>query len=99
MLADLRTIFAERNVQRMSTVEILAVLHSMDEAPWGDLYGKPLTARQLASELGVYGVKVTPYKSNGKTFKGYVIDCETGLGDAWARYLPAEVSTASQEGL
>ncbi|MFE9744052.1 DUF3631 domain-containing protein [Saccharothrix saharensis] len=99
LLADLRTIFAERNVQRMSTVEILAVLHSMDEAPWGDLYGKPLTARQLASELGVYGVKVTPYKSNGKTFKGYVIDGETGLGDAWARYLPAEVSTASQEGL
>jgi hypothetical protein len=99
LLSDLRTIFSERNVLRMSTEEILAVLHSMDEAPWGDLYSKPLTARGLASELGVYGVKVTPYKSNGKTFKGYVVDGDTGLSDAWARYLPAEVSTGSQEGL
>ncbi|GAA2663576.1 MULTISPECIES: DUF3631 domain-containing protein [Actinosynnema] len=91
LLADLRGLFTDRGVTRMSTVEILAVLHSMDEAPWGDFHGKPLTARQLAAELNAYGVKVTTYKSSGKSFKGYVIDGETGLGDAWARYLPAEV--------
>ncbi|WP_306743689.1 DUF3631 domain-containing protein [Saccharothrix yanglingensis] len=90
LLGDLRTIFRERGVERMSTVEILAVLWSMEEAPWGDYNGKALTARQLAAELSHYKVRVTAYKSGGKTFKGYVIDGENGLGDAWARYLPVE---------
>jgi hypothetical protein len=88
LLADLRTIFTQRGCDRLSTVEILAVLHDMDEAPWGDLYGRPLNARGLATELGVYGVKVTAFKNNGATVKGYVIDGKTGLADAWARYLP-----------
>ncbi|WP_199441698.1 DUF3631 domain-containing protein [Umezawaea beigongshangensis] len=90
LLADLRAVFNDRGVKRMSTVEILAVLHSMDEAPWGDFYGRPINARQLAVELNAYGVKVTAYKSGGKTFKGYVVDGDNGLGDAWARYLPTE---------
>jgi hypothetical protein len=99
LLSDLRIVFSERGVTRMSTVEILAVLNNMEEAPWGDFYGRPLNARQLATELSGYGVKVTAYKSSGKTFKGYVIDGANGLADAWARYLPAELSTDSQEGL
>ncbi|MEO6090335.1 MAG: DUF3631 domain-containing protein, partial [Umezawaea sp.] len=96
LLSDLRAVFNDRGVTRMSTVEILAVLHSMDEAPWGDFYGKPLNARQLATELRAYGVKVTAYSSGGKTFKGYVIDGENGLADAWSRYLPAEVHSAPE---
>ena len=39
-----------------------------------------------------------PYQSGGKTIKGYVIDGETGLGDAWARYLPAEAPPAHRKG-
>ncbi|MFD4672397.1 DUF3631 domain-containing protein [Lentzea sp. NPDC058450] len=98
LLSDLRTVFADRGVTRMSTVEILAVLHSMDEAPWGDFYGRPINARQMATELSAYGVKVTAYKNVGKTFKGYVIDGPNGLGDAWARYLPDPKTAESSEG-
>lgn len=98
LLSDLRTVFNDRGVTRMSTVEILAVLHSMDEAPWCDFYGRPLNARQLATELRAYGVKVTAYSSSGKTFKGYVIDGENGLADAWSRYLPAESAQINEGG-
>lgn len=97
LLGDLRALFTARGIERMSTVEILAVLHSMDEAPWGDLHGKPLNARGLAAELGVYGVKVTAFKNNGATVKGYTVNGANGLADAWARYLTA-VQHSTQEG-
>jgi Protein of unknown function (DUF3631) len=97
LLADIRTIFQQRECTKLSTVEILAVLHDMDEAPWGDLYGKPLNARGLATELGVYGVKVTAFKNNGATVKGYTINGINGLADAWARYLPANQAVSQEE--
>ncbi|WP_189260135.1 DUF3631 domain-containing protein, partial [Lentzea flava] len=98
LLSDLRTVFADRGVNRMSTVEILAVLHSMDEAPWGDYYGRPINARQLATELSAYGVKVAAFKNGSKTFKGYVVDGPNGLSDAWARYLPKSKEDDNSEG-
>ena len=35
----------------MTTAAILAALHQMDEAPWGDIRGKPLDDRGLARRL------------------------------------------------
>ncbi|WNV90954.1 DUF3631 domain-containing protein [Umezawaea sp. Da 62-37] len=98
LLGDLRALFTSRGTDRISTVEILAVLRSMDEAPWGDMYGKPLNARALATELSVYGVKVTAFKNNGTTVKGYTVNGANGLADAWARYLPVE-QHSTQEGV
>lgn len=89
LLADLRTLFTERHTDRISTAEILLALHELDESPWADFHGKPLNARTLSAELGVYGVKVKAFKQNGTTVKGYVIDGVNGLSDAWSRYLPA----------
>jgi hypothetical protein len=41
LLADLRDIFGDNDV--MSSEQIVDALNSLDEAPWGDLYGKHLT--------------------------------------------------------
>jgi hypothetical protein len=98
LLADLRALFTSREIERLSTVEILPALHELEEAPWADFHGKPLNARTLSTELGTYGVRVKAFKKNGTTVKGYVIDGENGLADAWARYLPANQQAAQGEG-
>jgi len=92
LLADLRDLYDVTGTDRMPTVEILQELHKLDEAPWGDLWGKPIDARRVASEMHKYGVSPTSFKvDDGRTAKGYVTYPTTnnvGLHDAWLRYLP-----------
>jgi hypothetical protein len=94
LLADLRTLYAGRD--RMPTIDILTALTGMDEAPWGDLGGKPLDARRLARELSRYDVApVSMRDEHGAPTKGYTTyptgadKTNVGLADAWSRYLPA----------
>jgi hypothetical protein len=90
LLADLRDLFTRAGTGRLRTTDILTALYELDEAPWGDLDGKPLDARRVAKELDRYGVKPTPYKYDGKTVKGYQTTGSRGLVDAWDRYLPPQ---------
>ena len=84
LLADLREVFGDQDA--MSTEAILTALRNMDEAPWGDLKGKPLDPRGLAGRLRQYGVKSTNVRIGDSVPKGYL---RTDLHDPWARYLPA----------
>ena len=43
----------------MATTEIISALLSMEESPWGELKGKPITPRALANLLKPYGVSST----------------------------------------
>ncbi|ASO21050.1 hypothetical protein FHR81_002019 [Actinoalloteichus hoggarensis] len=90
LLADIRAIYQRDQVDRMPTARLLWELNDMEEAPWGDLHGKPLDGRRLAKELGRYGVKPTVFRDGGKTPRGYTEAGETGLSDAWSRYLPPD---------
>ncbi|QGK71612.1 DUF3631 domain-containing protein [Allosaccharopolyspora coralli] len=96
LLADLRDLFTARGVDRMTTVDILPALHGLDEAPWGDLYGKPLDPRRLSKELARYGVASKNIKQpGGHVAKGFRTDGEDGLVDAWRRYLPSAATSAT----
>lgn len=88
LLADLREIFTRAGTERMRTTDILPALCDLDEAPWGDLDGKPLDARRLARLLDRFSVKPGLFKLNGEPMKGYRTSGEHGLTDAWDRYLP-----------
>jgi Protein of unknown function (DUF3631) len=88
LLADLREIFTRANTGRLRTTDILPALCDLDEAPWGDLDGKPLDARRLARLLDRFGVKPGAFKIHGDLVKGYQTTGEHGLADAWGRYLP-----------
>jgi 5S rRNA maturation endonuclease (ribonuclease M5) len=55
LLADLRTVFGAK--EQMATKEILAALCALEDAPWSDLKGKPLSDNQLARRLKQYEVK------------------------------------------
>jgi Protein of unknown function (DUF3631) len=87
LLADLRTIFGERD--HMLTVEILEALNGLDDAPWGDLRGKPLDARGLSRRLSKYGVDRHTVRIGAVTGKGF---SRGDLADPWRRYLEPDVT-------
>jgi hypothetical protein len=83
LLGELRDVFGD--AEAMWTETILAKLHSLDEAPWGDWYGKPLDPRGLAKLLKPYGVKSQDVRHGETNRKGYQ---RANLWDVWTRYLP-----------
>ena len=82
LLADLRSIFGDRDA--MLTAEILAALNGMEDAPWGDLRGKPLDARGLARRLAKYDVQRKDVRIGLVHGKGY---SRADLWDPWQRYV------------
>lgn len=84
LLADLRAVFGDS--ETMSTEDIISALCALDEAPWGDMYGKPINSRGLATRLRQYDVQSKNVRIGEKVTKGYRRD---DLHDPWNRYLPS----------
>jgi len=90
LLDDIRKIFDELEVPKMSTHRLLEKLKDFaavlgDDAPWADLYGDGLTPRKLSQLLRPYGIRPKKLDINGDKLNGYSIET---LSDAWVRYLP-----------
>jgi len=83
LLGDIREAF--RTETSLQTNELLKRLHDLDEAPWGDWYGKPLTARALARLLEPYRVIPLLKRTSAGRARGYF---RSEFEDAWRRYLP-----------
>jgi len=84
LLADVRTVFGDE--EQLTTKKILAELCLIEDAPWNDLKGKPITNNQLARRLRQYGVKPKTLRLDDSHFaKGYA---RADLHDVWRRYLP-----------
>ena len=104
LLADLRDLFTRAGTDKMRTTTILTELLNFDEAPWGDLNGKPLDARRLSRELLRYGARPATFETTEGGAKGYVTypttgaQAQTGLTDAWSRYLPAPIGYPGKNG-
>lgn len=84
LLIDLRDVFGDETA--LSTVTILDRLHKLDEAPWGDWYGHPLNARDLARLLKPHAKSRLVRIGDGPV-RGYRRE---DLWDAWRRYLPTD---------
>jgi len=84
LLADVRTVFGDE--EQLPTKKILAELCLIEDAPWNDLKGKPITDNQIARRLRQYGVKPKTLRLADDHFaKGYA---RADLHDVWRRYLP-----------
>jgi hypothetical protein len=83
LLADLRTVFGDE--EQLTTKKILAELYLLEDAPWKDLKGKPLSDNQLARRLRQYDVKSKVIRVGDSTPRGYA---RADLYDVWRRYLP-----------
>jgi Protein of unknown function (DUF3631) len=85
LLGDLRAIFG--NDDALYSTTILDRLHKLEDAPWADWYGRPLSTRELAKLLRPYQVRSKSVREpgTGASLKGYA---RTDLHDAWQRYVP-----------
>lgn len=84
LLTDLREVFG--GADEVSSKAILYALNALEESPWGDLRGKPMDERALASHLKEYGVKSRSVRGGVSPPKGYR---RAELFEVWDRYLPA----------
>ena len=103
LLSDMKKIF--RDELDLKTAEVIRLLTTDnerlkplldDDAPWPELYGKPINSRTLSKYLKPYGIKPTKIRfGSGKndTFQGYRAE---DLHDAWKRYVPPPPAEAEQ---
>jgi len=84
LLAHMRA--ALGNDEHAFTSAILDRLVKLDESPYADIKGKPLTDRQLALRLRPYNIKPKLVRIGTQVSRGYA---RADFYDAWRRYLPA----------
>jgi hypothetical protein len=90
LLSDLRIIFGDADALHTETV-LERLIHDDEhrleaDAPWGDLHGKALSKRGLASMLSRYQIRPVKVTVGGHSLQGYRRE---HLWDAWVRYLPS----------
>jgi hypothetical protein len=97
LLSDLREVFGDDDA--LYTTTILDRLHKLEDAPWADWYGRPLSTRELAKLLRPYQVRSKSVREHGTgaSLKGYA---HADLHDAWQRYVPPapQATHATQDG-
>jgi putative DNA primase/helicase len=95
LLADIRSILAERDIDRMSSEDLADALCKREGRPWLEARnGKPLTANGLARLLKPFKTIPTgkAIRIDEKTPRGYFREW---FADAFARYLPPETPSQS----
>jgi hypothetical protein len=85
LLADIQNVFSDRD--RITTADLLDALHELDESPWGDWFGKPITNRALAALLKPYDIKSRNIKLAERRPKGFLRE---QFESAWSRYTPSK---------
>ena len=99
ILADIRRVFADqREVDSLSTEELLHHLRQDPEAPWAEWGRGGLTARELGRMLREFGITSGNVRMADRTQrKGYM---RNRFLDAWRRYCPTlhPVDTAPAPG-
>ncbi|MCN9244502.1 DUF3631 domain-containing protein [Streptomyces sp. RY43-2] len=87
ILADIRRVFvAQREVDSLSTDELLHHLRQNPECPWAEWGRNGLTARNLADMLRQFDIKPGNIRlADGTQRKGYM---RNKFLDAWRRYCP-----------
>jgi hypothetical protein len=83
LLSDTKTVFGDR--KSIASKTLVQALIEMDEAPRGNLNGRPLDNRGLAHRLRQYGIRSKTVRTDsGSTPKGY---SRSDFEDVWRRYL------------
>jgi uncharacterized protein DUF3631 len=84
LLRDINAYFSGNGHDRVKTADLLAYLHAIEDSPWGDWYGKTLSAHGLSRLLRSYRIQTMPVRVDGATVRGYKAE---QFADAFARAL------------
>ena len=90
LLANIKTVFEHKRLEKISTVDLLQALCEDEEAAWRTYNrGNPLTPRQLSKRLSEYGIssKNVRLEKHGNPQKGFEL---SQFEEAFARYLVAD---------
>lgn len=60
LIRDISAVFLANNDKALKTADLLEGLHAIEESPWGDWYGKTLSAHGLSRLLKPYRVRTMP---------------------------------------
>ncbi len=90
LLADLKEALGDES--HLTTAALLHRLHDLEDAPWADWYGAPLSGRGLAKLLSPYRVVPIHRRVRGVETRGYF---RADLEDAFRRYVPASVTSVT----
>jgi hypothetical protein len=91
LLRDLYSFFTANGHDRARTSDVLDYLHAVEESPWGDWYGRQLSAQGLSKLLRAHRIKTMPVRVEGETVRGYKVE---QFSDAFARVLGVTGVTA-----
>ena len=94
LIRDVSAVFAANDDQPFKTSVLLDELYRFEESPWGDWYGRPLSAYGLSKLLRPYRIKTMPVYAEGKTVRGYKVG---QFSDAFAQLGVRSVSTVRTE--
>lgn len=88
LLADIREVFEQKHVDRISSADLIKELCSDDERPWATYNrGFQIKPRQIASKLKGYGIHSKTIRIGfGETPKGYELN---QFREAFSRYIPS----------
>jgi hypothetical protein len=84
LLADIYTVFEANGDERLKTADLIERLCEIEESPWGDWYGKTISAHGLSKLLRPHRIKTMPVWTEGKTVRGYKVE---QFEEAWFRVL------------
>jgi len=84
LVRDVRSVFALKGVDRLSTRELLAALTAMPGSPWSSWGpdGGPMDARTLAGLLRTLGIRPRVIRIGPRTCRGYLLSDVVGVGYA-----------------
>jgi hypothetical protein len=74
LIQDISTVFAEFKDEPLRTSTLLFGLYAIEESPWGDWHGKPLTAQGLSRLLRPYRVRTMAVRADGQVVRGYKVE-------------------------
>jgi putative DNA primase/helicase len=85
LLADIQEIFEMKNIDRISSAELITALCFDEEKPWATYNrGFPIKPRQVASRLKEFGIMSNTIRLGYTTAKGYM---KIDFSDVFGRYL------------
>ncbi len=97
MLHDIRAVFDERKVDKVSSKVMARCLCEIEGRPWAEwFHGKCMTANNLARELKQYHIGSLKIRLGNETVQGYR---RGDFEDAWAQFcpiLPVQSGTVEQ---
>ena len=84
VLEDIQKVFSHRGETNITTSVLIDALVAMDDRPWPEWKGKPITPRQLARLLEAFEIAPKQLWTSGVNHRGYELSQFT---DAFSRYL------------